>query len=115
MRAAIVAAIEQWRQAWSSKNAAAYIARYEPQYKTAGLTRAEWQVQRTDRIKRPASIGVTVSEVRMAQESDGAVAVSFVQKYESPTFKETGRKLLVFGDYNGEWLIREESFLADSK
>lgn len=115
MRAAVIAALEQWRQAWSSKNAAAYVASYEPQYKLTGLTHAEWQAQRADRIKRPASIRVAVSEIRMAQEGDGAVAVSFIQKYESPTFTESGRKLLVFGDYNGQWLIREESFLANSK
>ena len=115
VRAAVIAALEQWRQAWSSKNVAAYVASYEPQYKLTGLTHAEWQAQRADRIMRPASIRVAVSEIRMAQEGDGAVAVSFIQKYESPTFSESGRKLLVFGDYNGQWLIREESFLANSK
>lgn len=115
VRAAITAAIERWRQAWSSKNGTAYVASYEPRFKSTGLTRAEWEAQRIDRIKRVASINVTVSEIKMAQETDGAVAVSFVQKYESPTFKETGRKLLVFANYNGEWLIREESFLANSK
>ena len=115
VRAAIIAAVEQWRQAWSSKNIAAYLASYDPKYTLIGLTRAEWQTQRAERIRRAAAINVTVSDVIMAQESDGAVAVSFIQKYESPAFKESGRKLLVFGDYNGKWLIREESFLANSK
>ena len=115
VRAAIVAAVEQWRQAWSSKNLAAYLASYEPKFTLTGLSRAEWQAQRADRIRRAASIRVAVSELRMAMEGDGAVAVSFVQKYESPAFTESGRKLLVFSEYNGKWLIREESFLANSK
>ena len=115
VRAAIIAAVEQWRQAWSSKNVAAYLASYESKFTLTGLGRAEWQAQRTDRIRRPASIRVTVSELQMAMEGDSAVAVSFIQKYESPTFKESGRKLLVFGNHNDQWLIREESFLANSK
>ena len=115
VRTAIIAAVEQWREAWSSKNVTAYLASYEPQFTVTGLGRAEWQAQRTDRIMRPASIRVTVSELQMAMEGDSAVAVSFIQKYESPTFKESGRKLLVFGESNGKWLIREESFVASSK
>ncbi len=108
----ITAAVEQWRSAWATKDVAAYLASYAPDFKPAGMTRARWEAQRRERIGKPSFIVVKVVEPQITLVGDkGAVAV-FTQQYESDTFKEAGRKTLVLGNFGGKWLIRDETFKA---
>lgn len=108
----VTAAIEQWRSAWATKDVAAYLASYAPDFKPTGMTRARWEAQRRERIGKPSFIVVKVVDPQITLVGDkGAVAV-FTQQYESDTFKEAGRKTLVLGNFGGKWLIRDETFKA---
>lgn len=109
---AITALIEQWRAAWSGKNVEAYLALYAPDFKPAGLTRARWEGQRKERLTKPVFIFVNLLEPQITMSGDKTATAVFTQTYESDTLKETGRKTLVFGNVNGMWLIRDESFKA---
>ncbi len=108
----ITAAVEQWRAAWSGKDATAYLAMYAPDFKPAGMTRARWEAQRRDRLAKPVFIFVRVAEPQVTLSGDSTATAIFTQQYESDTLKESGRKTLVLGNYGGKWLIREETFKA---
>ena len=78
------------------------------------MTRVKWEAQRKERLAKPSFIVVQFADIQISLTDKSATAI-FVQIYESGTFKESGKKTLVFGNYAGKWLIREESFLANSK
>ena len=78
------------------------------------MTRVKWEAQRKDRLAKPSFIVVQFADIQISLTDKSATAI-FVQIYESDTFKESGKKTLVFGNYAGKWLIREEFFLANSK
>lgn len=110
---AVNAALEQWRAAWSSKNAATYLASYAPDFKPAGgLSRAKWEAQRKERLAKPSFISVKLVDTQVTLSGEKAATAIFTQQYESDTLKEAGRKTLQLGNYDGKWLIREETFKA---
>lgn len=86
---------------------------YAPDFKPSGLTRARWEAQRKERLTKPSFISVKVVEPQVTLSGDKAASAIFTQQYESDTLKESGRKTLVWGNYQGKWLIREESFKAE--
>lgn len=102
--------VEQWRAAWSAKDAAAYLALYAPDFKPGNLTRARWEAQRRERLTRSAFIFVNLSDLQITQSGDYSATVTLTQQYESETLKQTGQKTLLLGNVNGQWLIREELF-----
>jgi outer membrane protein assembly factor BamE len=109
----VLGALEHWRAAWESKDAAAYLAAYAPDFKPGGgLSRAKWEAQRRERLEKPAFIAVKVLDPQVTLDKGDAAAAVFVQQYESNLFKESGRKTLTFGLYGGKWLIRDESVLV---
>ena len=111
--ATITESVEQWRAAWSDRNLANYLAAYAPDFKPAGMTRARWEAQRTERLAKPVFIFVNVFEPQITIANSNTATVVFTQQYETEALKQTGRKTLVFGQINGKWLIREESFSAN--
>ena len=44
----------------------------------------------------------------MTIAADGSAMVQFTQLFQSRTYRETVDKTVVFGNYSGQWLIREE-------
>ena len=76
------------------------------------MTRARWEGQRKERLTKPVFIFVNLLEPQITMSGDKTATAVFTQTYESDTLKETGRKTLVFGNVNGMWLIRDESFKA---
>jgi outer membrane protein assembly factor BamE len=109
----ILDAIETWRAAWESKDAARYLAAYAPDFKLAlGLSRPNWEAQRRERLEKPSFITVKVVDPKVTMGKVEAAVVVFVQQYESNLLKESARKTLKFGLYGGKWLIREETVVA---
>ena len=110
--AVITAMVEQWRAAWSGRDVPVYLGLYAPDFKPAGMTRARWEAQRRERLAKPVFIFVRVMDPQVTLTGDQSATAIFTQQFESDTLKETGRKTLVWGNYGGKWLIREETFKA---
>ena len=113
---AVAAALEAWRVSWSRRDAAAYLAAYAADFKLPdGLTRAQWEAQRRERLARPTRIAVRTENPSVHLAPDGSATVYFTQSYVSNLFSESVSKTLVFGNYGGSWLIREEASAAIRK
>lgn len=105
----ISSAVDQWAKAWSDKNTDQYLARYAENFSTPnGESRAEWEKVRRERISKPASINVGISNLRIKMENATTAKASFSQNYRAGTVSKRTSKTLVMQKVRGNWLITQE-------
>ena len=107
----VLAALEEWRAAWSARDVDKYLSMYAPSFKpVAGMPRGKWEQLRRERLKRASFVVVKVIDPQVTVAGSEAAAM-FTQVYESDTLKESGRKKLALVlAVDGKWRIREETF-----
>jgi len=107
--AEVLKAVNGWAQAWSKKDADAYLAYYAKDFKTPnGQPRAAWEKTRRERIAAPKSISVAVESPKVTMQGNDRANVSFRQSYRSDVFKGNSRKTLLMSKSDGRWQIQEE-------
>jgi len=106
----VVAAVKAWAQAWSRKDADAYLAFYAKDFRTPkGEARGDWEKARRARLQAPKNISVTVDEPRVSQRDDTRASVTFRQDYKSDRLSSRSTKTLVMVKAaDGRWLIQQE-------
>ncbi len=104
----IESVINNWVQAWSKRDVNAYLAAYANDFTTSGITRADWEAQRRDRITAPKTIDVQISDLKIDQQGDTASA-TFRQAYRSDRLRSTVTKTLKLALQNGQWRITSET------
>ena len=104
------ATVAAWARAWAAQDADAHLAFYAGDFATpAGLTRAEWEAQRRERIMLPERISVTLSDIKSREVNPSRVNVSFKQTYESDRLKVSSNKVVELVWRIGKWRIIEET------
>jgi tetratricopeptide (TPR) repeat protein len=97
--------IRDWAAAWSRKDVPAYLAFYSSDFQTPkGVARKKWETERRQRIDKPGTLQVTVSEIKVSASVDRATA-RFRQNYVSAALKSQTSKTLVFVKSGDRWLI----------
>ena len=105
----VLKTVHEWAAAWSSKNVKRYFAFYAVNFKTpGGESRKDWEAQRRERISKPQSIQVSISNPKVKQIDDSHASVSFRQTYHASHLKTSSSKTLVLVKSGGNWLIQEE-------
>jgi Flp pilus assembly protein TadD len=105
----VLKAVNSWAQAWSKKDADAYLAFYSKDFKTpGGESRADWEKTRRSRISAPKSISVAISSPKVTMNGADRATVTFRQNYRSDVLKANSRKTLVLVRSDGRWQIVEE-------
>jgi len=108
-RGEVLKTVNAWAQAWSKKDADAYLAHYAKDFKTpGGEARADWEKGRRSRIGAPKSISVGVESAKVTMRSPQQASVSFRQTYRSDKLSTKSRKTLELVKADGRWLIKEE-------
>ncbi|ROH86477.1 tetratricopeptide repeat protein [Stagnimonas aquatica] len=106
---AINASLTAWAKAWSSKNVDGYLALYAPDFAPeGGLTRANWEQQRRERIARPSRIAVRALNPEISRIGADRVRVNFVQDYQSDSFSDQVNKTLELRATEAGWKIVRE-------
>ena len=106
---AVLAAVNGWAKAWSSKNADAYLAYYAPNFQVpGGEARANWEATRRDRIVKPKLIVVTIGSPKVSFDANGGAVVKFRQGYKSDTLNTSGAKILTLVKNSDRWQIVQE-------
>ncbi len=106
---AVLAAVNGWAKAWSSKDVDAYLSYYAPTFQVpGGEARANWETTRRDRIVRPKTIQVTVGSPKVSFDANGRAIVKFRQGYRSGTLNTAGAKTLTLVKTNDRWQIVQE-------
>ena len=105
----IAATVQSWARAWSERDVAAYLAHYAPDFEVpGGAKRDAWEKERKERIEKPKSIEVTLSDVNVKMVNDNEATVTFRQAYKSDTLKSTNTKTLKLERAGDRWLIKQE-------
>lgn len=101
--------LQDWSSAWSAKNVDAYLSFYAGDFKTPdGESRAAWDISRKERISKPKSIRVTVSNAKVSFADDTHASVSFRQSYRASHLNSSNSKTMKLVKNDGKWLIQEE-------
>jgi tetratricopeptide (TPR) repeat protein len=107
--AEVLAAVNAWAQAWSNKDADAYLSFYAKDFKTPGHEpRAAWEKTRRSRVTAPKSISVTLASPKVTMDGAERATVRFRQNYKSDALKSNSNKTLVMIRADGGWKILEE-------
>jgi hypothetical protein len=107
--AEVLAAVHAWSAAWARKDVAGYLDAYAPGFRApGGMSRAEWMAFRRGRIDKPGRISVRVVSPKATFTGPTRASVVFRQIYESDSFSDTTRKVLVMQRLDGKWKILEE-------
>lgn len=105
----LVDTVQKWAKAWSSKEVDQYLAAYSNSFKPPkGESRSAWEKTRKERINKPGSISVDLSDINVTMEGSDAAKVSFKQSYKSANLAQRTKKVLVMKKENGKWLIDQE-------
>jgi Flp pilus assembly protein TadD len=105
----VLKAVNSWAEAWSKKDADAYLAFYAKDFKTPGNeSRADWEKTRRSRIAAPKSISVAIAAPKVTMNGADRATVTFRQNYRSDVLKANSRKTLVLVRTDGRWQIVEE-------
>jgi len=106
---AVLAAVNGWATAWSSKDVDAYLAYYAPSFQVpGGEARANWEASRRDRIVKPKLIQVSVGSPKISFDANGRAVVKFRQGYKSDTLNTSGTKILTLVKNGDRWQIVQE-------
>lgn len=101
--------MQDWAKAWSEKDLQRYYAAYASNFQPANrASRAQWEVERRNRIMANQSISVEVREMQVKVNGETA-SVRFQQIYSSDNLKGTNRKTLEMVRQGNRWLIARES------
>ena len=111
--AAVLAAIEAWRKAWSERDVGAYIAAYAPDFGPGGnfATRGDWESYKQRVIGGKKFIRVTLDEVQVSMADDSTARVRFVQHFRSNNYNSDDRKELTLRKAEDGWKITDEQAL----
>jgi tetratricopeptide (TPR) repeat protein len=106
---AVLAAVNGWAKAWSTKDVDGYLGYYAPAFQVpGGEARSAWEATRRDRISRPKTIEVSVGSPRVSFDASGRATVKFRQGYKSDTLDTAGAKTLTMIKSNDRWQILQE-------
>lgn len=107
--AALRQAIQQWSQAWSGLDITQYLGMYASDFAPSkGLSRVEWDHQRTQRITRKKSIQHSIQNLSVQINANQAT-VRFMQIYQDEKMRATDSKNMQWVLRNGQWKITRES------
>lgn len=100
--------IQDWAAAWSARDVASYLSFYSANFSTPkGMSRADWEAQRKQRLTSPSSIRVDVYDLTVARKGTQAT-VDFKERYQSNLLKTTVSKQLTLQQEAGAWKIVSE-------
>ncbi|MDP3818171.1 MAG: outer membrane protein assembly factor BamE [Methylotenera sp.] len=115
---AVVQAVNDWAEAWRTKNASQYLGFYADKFKPEGaVSKKTWVAQRKQRLSgKQGDISLALEDVQV-QVQDKQATVQFFQKYQSKVFSDqvTKQLNLEFDAKSNRWLIVKESVVANAQ
>ncbi|MCB6184461.1 TolC family outer membrane protein [Leeia sp. TBRC 13508] len=104
--------LNAWTAAWSAEDVNGYLASYADTFTPeAGLSRAQWEKQRKQRLTKSGDIAVKLEDIKIDMVDSTHANAQFMQKYESKSFKDVTQKKLELMQKDGKWFINKESLI----
>lgn len=106
-------AVQTWAAAWAARDVDAYLRAYSPHFANAdGLTRAQWETQRRQRITAAQGLSIKVMDLAIEPAGRDKVQAVFIQRYQTAKLNDLSRKTLVLQKYGDDWKIVLEQATA---
>lgn len=101
--------VENWRQAWVSREIEPYIDHYDSSFQQGNKNLSQYKAHK-ERLNRTYEfIKVDISQITIRWTKKGAT-VSFQQGYQSDRYKTTGSKTLILVYNDTGWKIKREMY-----
>ena len=98
-----------WAAAWSRQDVDAYLSHYVEGFRPeSGASHPVWRDQRRERLMRPSSISVEISELEVIPQDAQHVQARFVQDYRANHYRDRVSKRLDLMLEGDEWIIVRE-------
>ncbi|HXU94752.1 MAG TPA: tetratricopeptide repeat protein [Gallionella sp.] len=105
----VMKTVNAWAAAWSSQNVKKYLSYYASDFRTPdGESRSAWEAAREERIRKPKSIRIGISDASVNFSNGNHATVKFRQSYRATHMKTSSTKTLLMVKAGGKWLIQEE-------
>lgn len=109
-QAEIALFVELWIKAWSGKNNKAFAECYAEDFSAGSTSRQAFLDQKEQLNQKNERIRIAYSNLAIRREGRGMASVSFLQRYESSSYRAVGIKHLSLKQENGKWKIYRESW-----
>ncbi len=110
-KAALTAALEQWRRDWQQQQTEAYLAHYSRDFFSEKMDLAAWAAEKRRIQSRKSNVSVNLSEISIFRYPDARkqmAVVNFNQDYKADHFTHKMRKRQYWVLENGRWKILYE-------
>ena len=98
--------VREWAAAWSDQDVARYLTFYATSFTPAdGTSRTEWASVRGLRLTKPRFIRIDIDDARVDVQGEDRVQVTFFQSYQSDTYGDRVRKVLLMTMEDSQWKI----------
>jgi murein L,D-transpeptidase YafK len=104
--------VENWRQAWVSKEIKPYINHYDPTFRQGNKDLSQYEAHKENLNRTYEFIRVDISKIKISWTKKGAT-VSFLQEYQSDRYKTSGSKTLILVYKNDRWKIKREMYSSN--
>jgi len=101
-----------WAKAWSEKNVEQYISFYSDDYSPGDMSRSDWVLQRSQRIRKPKWIQISLQNLEVSEAGSGQLRVRLEQEYRADNYRDVTRKEFILQQFDGEWRIIKERGLG---
>jgi adhesin transport system outer membrane protein len=107
--ASVLARLKGWAEAWMTQDFAAYNAFYAPNFVPGnGLSRADWEGLRRNRLSGRQIITVELENPQVSFSGAERALLKFRQIYRSDIYRDVTQKTLEMVRTDGRWLIVSE-------
>ena len=107
--AGLIEATAGWARAWAEQRPGDYLAHYSRRFQPPrSMTRADWEALRTQRIRAPRFIEISIDGFETEILGPDRGRVSFDQVYRSDSYSDRTRKALEMILEEGSWKILDE-------
>lgn len=108
----VLLTLQGWASAWSAQKVDLYLSFYDSDFRPAkGISRARWEQQRSQRLRGPAWVKITLNDFKLEPAAEGLKRVRFMQHYQSDNYRDKTRKEILLKPSSEGWRILSERSL----
>lgn len=108
----LIEQVEKWAKSWNNKDFPAYISFYSANHSPSFNTHIAWVEHRRNRIMRPGTISVVVSDIEIRSQDENSAIINFKQIYDSPNYSDKVLKQIRFRRIGSTWKISDERVIS---
>jgi len=103
-------ALENWRQAWASRDLTAYFSLYAPHFLPASESNSDvWKKKRKAVLARAVDVSIDITDLALTFPEATHATMVFTQTYRAKNYRDIVTKTLQWINVEGRWLIARES------